>query len=178
MEVDLAEKDVLMVIASKDFRDEEYREPAAALAHAKAGVDIASSSKSEAVGMLGKQRVVPDLLLNDVDVSKYVAVIFVGGSGAQEYFDDPTAHRIAREAADQGKLLAAICIAPSTLANAGLLAGKRATCYESERENLAAKGAQLVDQGVVRDRNIITADGPHSAKTFAKAVCEALAEDT
>ncbi len=173
--IDLTGKDVLMVVASNDFRDEEYREPAEALARAKAGVDIASSSKKVSTGMLG-HTVTPDLLLSEVDVSKYAAVIFVGGRGASEYFDDPTAHKIAQDAAADGKLVCAICIAPSTLANAGLLEGKKATCFRSEKDNLTKKGAQVVEQGVVRDGNIITADGPESAKAFAKAVCEALAE--
>jgi protease I len=173
--VDLTGLDVLMVIASKNFRDEEYREPAEALAHAKAGVDVAASSKETSEGMLG-QKVTPDLLLSEVDVSRYAAVLFVGGSGAKEYFDDPVAHRIAREAAEQGKVVCAICIAPSTLANAGLLKGKKATCFASERENLEARGAEVLDEPVVRDGKFITADGPKSAHAFAKAVVGALAE--
>ncbi len=172
---DLTGIDVLMVVASGNFRDEEYREPAEALAHAKAGVVVASSSRDVCQGMLG-HTVTPDLLLSDVDVSNYSAVIFVGGSGAGEYFDNPTAHRIARDTVAQGKLLGAICIAPSTLANAGLLKGKKATCYSSERKNLKAKGAKLVDEPVVRDGDLITADGPDSAHLFGKTVVEALLE--
>jgi len=173
--MDLMGMDVLMVIASRDFRDEEYREPAAALAHAKAGVVVASSTRDEVTGMLG-YKVKPDLLLSEVDVSRYAAVVFVGGSGASEYFNDAMAHRIAQEAAAKGKLVCAICIAPSTLANAGLLKGRKATCFASERGNLKAKGAIVVAQGVVRDGKVITADGPGNAKGFAKAICEALAE--
>jgi len=174
--IDLTGMDVLMVIASSDFRDEEFREPAQALAHAMAGVDIASSSKDVAVGMLGC-RVTPDLLLSEVDVSKYAAVIFVGGSGAKEYFRNADAHKLARDAVEQDKLVGAICIAPSTLANAGVLKGKKATCFSSEKDNLAAKGAKVVKKNVVRDGKIITADGPESASAFAKAICEALAEE-
>ena len=172
---DLTGMDVLMVVASRNFRDEEYREPAEALAHAKAGIVVASSSRDVCQGMLG-HTVTPELLLSDVDVSNYSAVIFVGGSGASEYFDNPTAHQIAQDTVAQGKLLGAICIAPSTLANAGVLKGKKATCYSSERKNLKTKGAKLVDEPVVRDGDLITADGPDSAHAFGRAVCEALAE--
>ncbi len=174
--MDLAGMDVLMVVASNNFRDEEYLEPAAALARDKDGVLVASARKGVCAGMLG-HKVTPDLLLSDVDVSKYAAVIFVGGSGATEYFNEPAAHRIARDAAAQGKLVCAICIAPSILANAGLLKGKKATCFASEKKNLVAKGAQCVDRGVVRDGEFITADGPASARAFAKAICAALAEN-
>ncbi len=174
--IDLTGMDVLMVIASSDFRDEEYREPAQALAHVMAGVVVACSAKKPSTGMLGL-RVEPDISLSEVDVSKYAAIVFVGGSGASEYFDDATAHKIARDAVDQDKLLAAICIAPSTLANAGILKGKKATCFESEKENLKAKGAKVVKENVVRDGKIITADGPESAGAFARTLCEALAEE-
>jgi len=173
--IDLTGMDVLMVIASGDFRDEEYREPAQALARAMAGVVVASSSKSDSVGMFGLH-VTPDLLLSEVDVSKYAAVVFIGGSGASEYFNDATAHKIARDAADQGQLVCAICIAPSTLANAGLLKGKKATCFPAEKANLVAKGAKFANKGVVCDGKIITADGPDNAAAFAKAICEALAK--
>ena len=173
---DLTGMDVLMVVASNNFRDEEYREPAEALARAMAGVVVASSSKHECTGMLG-YKITPDLLLSEVDLSKYAAVVFIGGSGAVEYFEDPTAQKLARDALAQGKLVGAICIAPSILANAGLLKGKRATCFSSEKANLTTKGAEFVGEGVVRDGKIITADGPSSAKAFANAMSEALEQE-
>ncbi len=173
--IDLTGLDILLVIATDEFRDEEYREPAEALARAKAGVVIASSSKNPCIGMLGL-KVTPDLLISEINVSDYAAVVFIGGKGASEYFDNPAAHKIAQDAIAQDKFVAAICIAPSTLANAGLLNGKKATCFPSERGNLAAKGANVVNESVVRDGQIITADGPQSAKAFAKALCDALAE--
>ena len=117
----------------------------------------------------------PDMLLSEVDVSKYAAVIFVGGVGAAEYFDDTAAHEIAREAVKQNKLLCSICIASSTLANAGVLKGKKATCWPSEKGNLEAHGAIYVDDDVVRDGNIITSDGPENARAFARIICHTLA---
>lgn len=173
--IDLTGMDVLMVVASNEFRDEEFREPAEALAHVKAGVFVASSSKTVSTGMKG-HTVSPDMLLSEVDVSKYAAVIFVGGVGAAEYFDDPVAHRIAQEAVRQNKLLCSICIASSTLANAGVLKGKKATCWPTEKSNLEAHGAIHVDDNLVRDGNIITSDGPENARAFARIICHALAE--
>ncbi len=173
--VDLLGKNVVMVVASQNFRDEEFREPAKMLAHVKAGIDVASSSKEPATGMKG-MKVTPDLLLTEVDLADYDAVIFVGGSGSSEYFEDPTAHQLAKDAAAEGKPVCAICIAPSTLANAGLLEGKKATCYSSQVSHLKSKGAEVVEEPVVRDGNIITADGPESARLFGRAIVQALAE--
>jgi protease I len=170
---DLMGMDVLMVLASDGFRDEEYREPAAALAHAMAGVDIASSSKRTCIGMHGL-KVEPDLPLVNVEVRHYEAVIFVGGRGASEYFDDAVAQKIALDAKQQGKLVCAICIAPAILANAGILDGKRCTCFPSVAPNLRARGAKLVKDAVAKHGKIITANGPEAAHAFGKAIVDAL----
>jgi len=165
-------KEVVMIIASKNFRDEEYQEPRRALEDAGATVTVACSKLAASTGMLGATAR-PDILTSDVRTADYDAVIFVGGSGASEYFADPTAHAIAREAA-AGKVLGAICIAPSTLANAGVLSGKRATSWESEKGNLTERGATHTGKPVEVDGRIITADGPTSAAAFAEEIIAAL----
>jgi len=171
---DITGRKVVMIIASNNFRDEEYEEPRKLLDAAGASVTVASSSLDTAAGMLGA-RVKPDILITDVSVADYDAVVFVGGAGAREYFDNPTAQSIAKDAVAQGKLLAAICIAPSTLANAGVLKDKTATSYPSEKKNLEAKGATHTGRGVEIDGDIITADGPGSAVDFGRSLVEALA---
>jgi protease I len=166
-------KKVVIIIASKNFRDEEFTEPYDVLKTAGAEVRVASSAKIQARGMLGKVAAV-DLPLGEVVATNYDAVIFVGGQGAAEYFNDPTAHRIAKETVDGGKLLCGICIAPATLANAGVLNGKKATCFPSVAATLRKADATVVNEGVVRDGKLITADGPESARDFAKAILAAL----
>jgi protease I len=166
-------KKAVLIIAYNNFRDEEFLEPKKVLESAGVDVSVASSSLGTAKGMLGATAD-PDMLIDDINVSDYDAVVFIGGSGSSEYFDNPVAHSIAQEAAESGKLLAAICIAPSTLANAGLLAGKKATSYSSEEGNLRSKGAMFTGSGVESDGNIITADGPSSAEQFGQALLDAL----
>jgi protease I len=123
--------------------------------------------------MLGAQ-VQPTLLLANVQAADYDAVVFIGGTGAQQYFHDPVAHALAQETAKQGKLVAAICIAPATLANAGLLKGKKATCWKSEAETLKKGGATYTGQPVEADGKIITGSGPQAAKEFGLALAKAL----
>ncbi len=168
-------KSVLMIIARQNFRDEELAEPRAVLEGAGAKVTIASSAIEDSVGMLGRVRVRADITLDAVDPKAYDAVIFVGGQGASEYFDDATAHRIAREADEAGKVVGAICIAPATLANAGLLAGKKATSFASVSGTLTEGGADFTGGSVEVDGRIITADGPDSARKFGEAIRDALA---
>ena len=171
---ELQGKKAVMIIASQQFRDEELFEPRQALEAAGAAVTLASSSLETATGMLGGTAKA-DILIGDVDASTYDAVIFVGGMGSSEYFGNPTAHKIAQDAAQQGKIVAAICIAPSTLANAGLLDGKKATCCSSAAGNLKAKGANFTGSPVERDGNIITGEGPTAAAQFGQALVAALA---
>ena len=173
-------KHVLMIIAHQNFRDEELLKPRQILQNAGAEITIASSSLAPARGALGAT-VKPDLLLKDVNPADYAAVVFVGGPGAKEYWQDQQAHEIARLALDKDKparpgILAAICIAPVTLANAGVLKGKRATVWPSEAPRLKAAGAIYTAQHVETDGPIITADGPESAAQFGQALLKALAD--
>ena len=162
-----------MIIASKDFRDEELLEPKEILEKNNIKVVIASSSLSEARGMLGA-RVKPDVLIDNVDTKEFDAIIFAGGSGSSEYWDSPIAHKILREAEASGKIIGSICIAPVTLANAGILKGKRATCWSSEGSKLKAKGAIYTGKDLEIDGNIITCSGPSAAREFGEAILKKL----
>ena len=169
----LTGKKVVMVIASSNFRDEEFQEPFTVLQSRGVQVTVASSSLAPARGMLGAT-LKPDVLLDSVNAADYDAVIFVGGLGASEYFNSPSAHKLALDAASATKVIGAICIASSILANAGVLKGRQATSYPSESANLKAKGARFTGATVTRDGKIVTADGPRSARAFANRIVEAL----
>lgn len=166
---------VAMIIASQNFRDEELLKPKEILEKAGVEVLVVSTTRGEARGMLGA-RVTPDLLLSELRVEDFAAIVFVGGIGASQYWEDPLAHRICREALEKGKILAAICIAPVTLANSGVLAGRRATVYPTEAEKLREKGAIYTGAKVEKDGKIITASGPEAAEDFGRAILAALGE--
>ena len=168
-------KKILMVIAPKDFRDEEYQKPKVILE--QAGYEIVTASKGVRVarGTLG-MIVDVDQDLATVDVNQFVGIIFIGGSGSSIYFSDKDARRIVLQAVEEGKTIGAICIAPSILANAGILSGKNATSFSSEAENLKSKGAEYTGQAVTVDGKIVTADGPEAAQDFGKKIVQALGE--
>lgn len=166
-------KKVVMIIAPDGFRDEELLEPQKILEKNGIEVIIASTTVNVAKGMLGA-KIKPDILIQDIDVKDFDAVVFVGGAGASVYWQDPIAHKKAQDAYASGKVVAAICIAPVTLANAGILSGKKATVWESEGSKLKAKGAQYTAGDVEKDGNIITSSGPYAAGEFGKAILEAL----
>ncbi len=166
-------KKILMIIAHQNFRDEELLVPKKIFEKEGYQVIIASSSLKPAKGMLGAV-VTPNILINQAKVDEYEAIVFVGGVGAQEYFHDATAHKIAKEAISKGKILAAICLAPRTLAEAGVLKGKKATVWSSEGKALEAKGAIYTGKNVEIDGKIVTGSGPQAAEEFAKSILNLL----
>lgn len=166
------EEKVLLVVAD-NYRDEEFDASYNAVKEAGMVPVIASKDKGTLKGMLGG-RTQAEIALRDVGPKAYKAVIFVGGVGANVFWDDPDAHRIAQEMYKSGKLVCAICIAPVTLAKAGLLKGVKATCWPSVSPELKKHGAVYLDFPVVEDKGIITSNGPQSAERFKEAIVKRL----
>jgi len=176
----LFRKKIVIIIASKDFRDEEYFVPYEILQKEGAIVTTASSMKGESVGLEGGEAR-STVTLNEINAKDYDAVIFVGGEGAKEYFDSNEAHRIIQEFYARKKVVAAICIAPVILAKTGILKAKKATVWSSLGNKSGIKefesaGCTFCDEGVVVDGKIITADGPAMSEKFANAIVEVLAK--
>lgn len=168
-------KKAVMIIAQNNFRDEELLKPKEILEKNGVTVTVASSSLKESTGMLGA-KIKPDILFTNIKVSDFDAIVFVGGSGSMEYWDNPTAHKIATEANTAQKTIGAICIAPVTLAKAGLLKNKKATTYSSTVNDIKACGAVYTGADVERDGNIVTASGPTAAQKFGEILVKALSQ--
>ncbi len=165
--------DVVMIIAPEVFRDEEYAEPLKVLTERGARVVTASTHIGECIGKLG-MKVQSEATLTEVSQQPWDAAVFIGGGGASVFFYDPDAHRLARETAARGGVVAAICIAPSTLAHAGLLDGVAATAFPSQREDIVAHGAIWIDAPAVTDGRIVTANGPEAAAEFGNRIADLL----
>ena len=75
---------------------------------------------------------------------------------------------------DSGKPVAAICHAPWTLIEAGVVRGRRLTSWPSLQTDLRNAGAEWVDETVVTDRNLITSRKPDDLPAFAKGLLGAL----
>lgn len=166
-------KKIVMIIAPENFRDEELLEPKDVFETAGFDVVVASKDVSETRGMLGSV-VTVDMNVSDLNIQDYDAVIFVGGSGSAVYFDDEEILSLAKDAYNTADVVGAICIAPSILANAGLLEGKRVTSFQSEKNNLINKGSIYTGNDVEKDGKIITAVGPGAARKFGEEIRDAL----
>ena len=171
-----SEKKVLFIIAPTDFADAEYLYPREILEEEGINVSVASRSLDEARGMYGA-RVDPDLLLSEVKVDEYDGIIFIGGIGVRLYWNDEEALRICQEAVGEGKILAAICMAPVVLAYAEVLEGVKATVWSYEKDRLVEKGAIYTGTRIEVDGKIITGNGPWAARDFGNEILEALKEN-
>jgi protease I len=162
-----------MVIAPDGFRDEEYFFVREELE--KEGFKVTVASESDvAKSSVENKEVVADVLIEEADVADYDAIVFSGGPGASVYFENEKILEMCYQTIEQGKILAAICIAPGILARAGVLCGKKATSFESEIPSLDEAGAITLDGHVVVDGQIITADGPEVSREFGKKIAEVL----
>ncbi|MFH1306131.1 MAG: DJ-1/PfpI family protein [Candidatus Micrarchaeota archaeon] len=168
---------ILLIVAPVDFRDEEALVPKKIFEENGHNVKVASKGTGEAKGKLGASLKV-DADIGNVNADEFDAIVFAGGPGAKIYFNDAKALGIARDAAAKGKVVAAICIAPRILANAGILEGKKATTWDpgdgSESRKLEEKGAKYTGNDVEIDGKIITANGPAAAEKFANKIIELL----
>ena len=164
------------VIAPVEFRDEEYFIPKQILE--EGGIEITTASTSDtSTSKFGKQ-VDVDMLIENAN-SDYDVIIFVGGHGARDYFDNQTALNLARKFLEEGKFVTAICIGPAILAKSGVLNDKMATVWASSNNKegvdiLEENGAKYVNQDVVIDEKVITANGPEAAEEFGKKILEVL----
>lgn len=120
-----------------------------------------------------------EVMIEDCVLDDYDMIVLPGGMPGTTNLAacEPLAAALKRFAAE-GKYIAAICAAPSILANLGLLEGKHATSYPSYHGLLAEKGALLeADAAAVVDDGVITSQGMGTALDFSYAIVSELLGD-
>lgn len=118
-----------------------------------------------------------DALVADVDYSQLDGIVLPGGMpGTLHLGANETVNAVIKQFATDGKLVSAICAAPSVLGAAGILVGKNATCHPGFEEKLI--GANTKEDAVVVDRNVITSRGMGTAISFALEIVRYFADDT
>lgn len=168
-------KTAVLVVPSKNFRDEELFETLKVLSEASIQTVVAGTKTGLIKGTQGGQ-VLSEILLENLIIDNYDAVIFIGGPGTKELFNNRYALEIARTAKKSKKIIGAICIGPTILAEAGILKGVTVTSWPSERIKLRRMGATYTGAALEQDGQIITAKGPQYAEKFAKAIADAITE--
>jgi protease I len=174
MMINLQDKKIAMLVAFRGFRDEEYFVTKEVLENSGAEIKTVSTERGTAIGADGGETQI-DTILDELKVSDFDAIVFIGGPKTLDYLDNETSYRIAKETISENKVLGAICISPIILAKAGVLSGKKATVWSSVLDKSPVKvleenGAIYRGNAVVIDGKIITANGPGAAKDFGKTI--------
>lgn len=142
----------------------------------RAGLDIATVSIQDTKTVTSSHNVTyeADLLFSDVEGTMADLVVLPGGiPGTPNLRAYEPLMQMLREHHEAGKYVAAICAAPSVLAEIGILDGKKGTSYPG----FGTKIEQYVEAPVVVDGNVITGRGLGAAIDFSLALIELLADE-
>ncbi len=163
---------ILFVIASDRFIDKGYTVPKKILEEQGVECLTASTVHGKCYGMHG-EIVESDFSFSEVNPADFDGIVIDGGIGCQdELWRNEKLIDITNKIGVSGKLAAAICLGPVILAEAGLLAGKKATCLQTPAtlRILTLDKAEIVQDKVVTDGNVVTAQTPFDAEEFGRAI--------
>lgn len=141
----------------------------------RAGIEIVMAGLHDgAVKSTRNVNILPDTTIDSINASDFNMIVLPGGQpGTDNLNSDPRIHNLLKEFDSHEKLIGAICAAPSILASAGLLAGKRVTSYPTYSNKL--NGASYENKPVVCDGRIITSQGAGTAIQFGLEIVTQLA---
>jgi len=118
---------------------------------------------------------IPDTSLNEVIEQDFDMILLPGGlPGADNLNADSRIHTLLKRTAERGNITAAICAAPTVLAQAGLLNGKQATGFPGLLDKLDLPTTTLKNEAVMVDDRVVTSKGPGTAMDFALTLIELL----
>ena len=183
MTADLSGKTVAFLVAAEGIEQVELTSPWQAVVDAGGTPHLLSPEAGEvqAYEHLDKARTFPvDRTVADADVSAYDGLVLPGGVVNPDALrTDAAAVALVKAFVDAGKPVAAVCHAPWTLVEAGVVRDRRMTSWPSLQTDLRNAGAQWVDEQVVVDTSgagpLIPSRHPDDLPAFNKALIKAVA---
>jgi deglycase len=161
-------------LVEEGFELVELAEPKSALEKEGAVVDIVSPHKNNVRSWTKgnwAEALEVDVPLASADPDRYEALLLPGGvRNPDRLRRNEEAWRFVQAFFAAHKPVAAICHAPWTLIDAGVIDGRRLTSYPSLQTDLKNAGAEWVDEEVVIDRGLITSRSPKDIPAFNRAM--------
>jgi protease I len=164
-------KSILIFLADKNFNEIEFKTVKRVLENAGIQVFISSDTQTVCKGENGL-KVKPDVILYNINKSNFSGLVIIGGNGIKDYWSHSRLHQIVKDFYNNKKLVAAICSAPIILAEAGILNGKKAVCYQKDKHYLERSKIEFIDVPVIIEENVITAKDFNSADEFVLAILD------
>ena len=172
----------VLIIATDGFEQSELFEPRRALLDAGYDVTLASIAMDAIQGMEHDEKgdtIKPDMVLGDVQPGDYDALILPGGVANPDTLRlNADAVKIVKAFFEADLPVASICHGPWLLAEADVLVGRKMTSWPSIRTDLRNAGAEVIDEEVVVDGNLITSRKPDDIPAFNRAIIDAIEAKT
>lgn len=167
----------VVVLVENLYQELELWTPLFRLREAGAtALTVAPSAEAVYASKLGYP-IKADLAVSEVEAAQIDAVIIPGGFAPENFRRTPAILKLVKDVYDRGSLVAAICHAGWVLASAGIAKGRRMTCVGLIKDDIIHAGANYVDEGVVRDGNLITSRLPSDIPVFCAAIVKYLEEN-
>jgi len=157
------------------YQEMEVWYPLFRLREAGAEVVTVGPKAGETYGSKLGYPVKADLSFDQVKAADFDGVVVPGGYAPDHIRRHAGALQFVREIDAQGKLVAAICHAAWVLCSAGILKGRKGTCFYAIKDDMVNAGARWEDAEVVVDGNLVTSRKPEDLPAFCRAAIGVLA---
>jgi protease I len=166
----------IAMIADDMFEDVELRQPYDRLRAGGHEVVLVGLAPGKPIaGKQGRERLTTERGVEEVRAEEFDALLIPGGYSPDKLRTSLPMVAFTRAFFDQGKLVAAVCHAPSLLIEADAVEGRTVTSWPSIRTDLLNAGARWVDREVVEDGNLVTSRNPGDLPAFSEAILRRLA---
>jgi protease I len=162
-----------LVFGADGFEDLELFYPYHRLKEERISTYIVSMKKGPITGKQGYQ-VNVDIAFKDVHPANYDILVISGGKGPEKMRLDRDALEIVKYFFKENKPVAAICHGPQVLISAGVIKGRKATCWIGIRDDIIAAGALYEDREVVIDGNLVSSRSPADLHAFGREMIKLL----
>jgi protease I len=165
----------IAILVDNIYQDQEVWYPYFRFREAGADVTIVAAKAGETYTSKHGYPIKSDATYDSVAARDFDGVVVPGGYAPDIIRRHPAANRFVQEMDKQGKLVAAICHGPWVLCSAGMLKGRKVTCFFAIKDDVAHAGAKYEDAEVVIDGNLVTSRKPEDLPAFCRASIEVLA---
>jgi protease I len=172
----MTKKKIVLLIAHEGYQQIEYGVTREILASENVEVLTASDEAGVAIAKDSSSTTV-DLTIDQINPTHIDGLFLIGGPGALEYLNTPYVHTLLQQMMALKKPYGSICISSRILAQAQVLANKRATGWDDDgklEEIFKSHGVMYERHPSVIDGLVVTATGPEAAQAFAQGILKVL----
>jgi protease I len=166
--------DKVLIFVEKDFEDAELMYPYYRFQEAGYTVEVVGPKADKTYKGKHGLTITSNLSAKDANIDDYVAIIIPGGYAPDHMRRNKALVKLAKEAFQKNRVVAAICHGPQLLIEADVLKGKKTTCFISVSTDMKNAGATYLNKSVVVDGNLVTSRFPADLPDFCREALKLL----